>query len=49
MLDKKVKASLGKNVRDRSLGKAKALGNNAPVNKYYQEQIRPNSRDINGL
>lgn len=49
MLDKKVKDQLRKNQREKSMGKVKALGANAPLNKYYREQVRANSKDINGL
>ena len=49
MLDKKVKEQLRKNQREKSMGKVKALGANAPLNKYYREQVRANSKDINGL
>ena len=31
------------------MAKAKQLGANAPLNKYYREQVKANSKDINGL
>ena len=49
MLEKKAKESIRKNERERSLGRLKATGNNAPLKKYYREQIGAASSDINGL
>ena len=48
MLDKKVKDSIRKNEKEKKMIKAKQLGANAPLNKYYREQIRTNTKEING-
>lgn len=40
--DKKVKEAIVKRQKEQGLAKAKKLGNNAPLAKYYREQIQAN-------
>ena len=47
MRDKKVKESIIKRERQQKLSKAKQLGNNAPLAKYYREQISTQAMDLN--
>lgn len=44
MRDKKVKEAIIKRQKEQGLAKAKKMGQNAPLAKYYREQV-----DANGL
>ena len=45
--DKKVKESLRKHEREKKMAAAKKLGSNAPLNKYYREQVQSNAMELN--
>ena len=47
MRDKKVKETLRQKDKERKLAKAKQLGKDAPLAKYYREQISQNTMEIN--
>ena len=45
--DKKVKESIMKQDKEKRLARAKQLGKNAPLQKYYREQINNQAMEIN--
>ena len=47
MLDKKAKDAIQANQKKQAIDKLKKLGKDAPLNKYYREQINKNSIEIN--
>ena len=49
MRDKKVKENLIKRDKEQRLAKAKQLGKNAPLAKYYREQINKQTLEINAV
>jgi len=40
MMDKKVKESIRKHEKEKKMAQVKKLGANAPLNKYYREQVQ---------
>ena len=49
MRDKKVKENLMKRDKEQRLAKAKQLGKNAPLAKYYREQLNKQTLEINAV
>ena len=46
MLDKKAKDAIQSNQKKQALDKLKKLGKNAPLNKYYREQVNSGSQGM---
>ena len=49
MRDRKVKEHMIKRDKEQRLARAKQLGKNAPLAKYYREQINKQTLEINAM